>query len=227
MKNILFWLNRKRMRSAALATMVAGVLIQPLSHARAEGIGLGDIVGTAWTIGDAIVGETTLTPAYSINMWDWTFRARGTNTDMYAHYHVRQSLVTKAYFYTWSFRDRSFSTNGTQPFSVDSVDRVNWHCLNHWPEPEGLLEQGTQTHTILVWLAKVEHTGLWPDHGPWQVWVKTRGRQVPSDCRGIVDPSQRNYWAGASLYESGSETVTIGALSCHLEYPYAMGETWY
>ena len=56
--------NTKKM-ALALLLLGATMLLQPSVQADA----LGMVVGTAWTIGNAIVGTTTLTPAYAVSSW--------------------------------------------------------------------------------------------------------------------------------------------------------------
>lgn len=60
------------MRKALKAAVVTFVLAS-ISKGYAE-VGLGDIWQVAFKIGDIIVGDTTVTPAYAINSWQGAMR---------------------------------------------------------------------------------------------------------------------------------------------------------
>jgi hypothetical protein len=138
----------------------------------------GQILGTAWTIGNAIIGETTLTPAYAVS--SWTYRSRTTTAFYYANSDVTETmnrdLLGNYFYYTksvnWPYSSTAAVTSvSSNAFPVNSMNKLNLSCVSNYntlPATSTLL----QTHKEVVWLEKVERTGLWPDDGPWTVWLK-------------------------------------------------------
>ena len=192
---------------------------------------LSEVWGTAWTVGNAIVGEVTITPAYAVKDWDYMFRAKwyhppaGTGINRYK---ARLSLVTKQYFYTTDCKWPTYSTNHTQPFPVNSVDRFNGTCQFRDPEPD-VDESWTCDHNVAVWAASVARTGLFAGDGPWQVYVKTTGNKLTkSSTACFFKPSAlMNFWGRAQISETGHQVITIGNPNCALAYPYALAREFY
>jgi len=197
--------------------------------ARAE-IGLGDVWGTAWTIGNIIVGETTLTPAYAVK--SYTFHDVLTNSgriqgDFNVTYKANRDLLGNYFYYSVRQVAGGFYPPSDQPFPVQHINKLNKTCQSHWVALDGTTNVSTsttlETHTEVVWMAKVEQTGLWPDDGPWTVWLKTAGYKT-----GCNRPSASSYyWTPASIGKSGSDTVSLGTPNAILNYPFYLASDFY
>jgi hypothetical protein len=165
----------------------------------------GQIIGTAWTIGNAIVGETTLTPAYAIS--SWTYRGRSKTPFYYDTVDYTQKMkrdrlgnyfyYTKHVGYPLPPPAGPVTSVSNDAFPVNSVNKINLSCAfldNTLPATSTILE----THTEVVWLEKVEKTGLWPDDGPWTVWLKTGGSKT--SCSGpAANAANYYYWVPATI----------------------------
>jgi hypothetical protein len=198
----------------------------------AKAVGFGDILGTAWTIGDVIIGQTTITPAYRVSYWDYRAKVKNTRESGYGHWNVTRDVVLGQYFYKYSMTatidGQSGSTNSHEPFPVDFIGRWNYQrsaaLKTGWGTAAYVLDYKTT-----IWLESVVRTGLWPDRGPWTVWLKTTGTPFRFNWGSsqIENESARNYWGSVSLAESGHQTLAIGSPTCTLEYPFALGGDFY
>lgn len=120
------------------------------------------------------------------------------------------SLVTRQYFFNYQMGNRFAVTNSTAPFPVDSVNWINMTCTFEWPN-KGTVENNICDHKIIAWLAKVETTGLWPQDGPWEVFVRTSNPLIkPSNSKTNCSEypgSARNYWSKFSLSSLGTKSA--------------------
>jgi len=192
-----------------LLLLSATMLMQPA--ARSE-FTLGDILGMAWKIGEIVVGTKTLTPAYALDTWHHHFTEPGYS----ATQKVRRARVTGQYFFYTKYHTPSTPvTEHTEAFPVNTVNKLNLKCG---------LSTTTETHSEFVWLAKVESTGLWPDNGPWTVWLKTSGNKTSCNPTNVV---ALGFWVKASVSQSGGETVSLGNPNCDLNYPFYLASDYY
>lgn len=213
-----------------LATILVLLALAAGNRASAEdSLPLGEWIGIGKTIADITIGDVKIYPAYAIEQWRYSWMAKTTNgIILRSSSKLKRSLVTGTYFYSWSSSGPGYSTNGTTPFPINSVDRYAGTC--QW----GLVDYGsTETylcdHKIVGWISRIEKTGLWPDHGPWTFYVKTTGNKMKhfsSGCFYMLQP-QWNFWAEFSLTDSGHDIKSIGNPNCHLNYPYALGPEFY
>ncbi len=82
-----------------------------------------------------------------------------------------------------------------------------------------------ETHKEWVWLAKVDQTGLWPDDGPWTVWLKTAGYKT--GCNRPPPQADYYFWVPASVSKSGGQLVSLGTPNCILSYPFYLAHEFY
>jgi hypothetical protein len=197
--------------------LAAAMILQP--SLRAE-IDLQDVLGASFTIGDIIVGQTTLTPAYAVETWYHYSREDSYSTLK----RVKRARVTGAHFYYTKTQTPSAVTESTAAFSVDTVNRITRHCeydYGNFVVKTALVEY----HTEFVWMQKVEQTGMIVDEGPWTVWLKTSGAKVGGcDPR---TPVSTYFWASASIGKSGGQVVILGNPNCTLDYPFYLAGDFY
>ena len=217
------------MKTLLLLLGIVMMLTEPL---RAE-IGLGDVLGTAWTIGDKMIGETTITPAYAVT--DYTLHVEiYTITNglpkffyQYGTFKYHRNLLGNVFFHTSAQIIRGVSIPASdQPFPIDSVDKMNMTCGGYTTNSNEVRYVGSlqvETHKETVWLAQVVSTGLWPDDRPWKVWLKTAGQKC--NCSG--PHGNCYYWTPATVGKSGSEVVSLGTPNCILAYPFYLASEFY
>lgn len=194
----------------------------------------GEVWGVAWTIGNAIVGTTTLTPATMVDTYHRVYQVKNISngrTTMTKN-KLKLDFVTKAYFYnSESIAIDGTRTTSTAPFMLTGIHQMNYDVDVHGISTNILIrtETNVQKVTMRVWLAKVEKTGLWPDDGPWTVYVKTTGHKglFPIKRYFPQEGPEINFWAPASLRQAGSQVVTLGTPTCFLAYPPYCGEQFY
>ena len=227
-------ITNTRTMTLALLWLGANLVMQPSAQAQD---GLGKVVGTAWTIGNAIVGETTLTPAYAISSWyqhqvvstPYQFGnnnvTRKVRRDMFGVYFYDTKIVIDP---ADPFPHLRLSTNA---FPVDSMNKLNMTCyyldINPITGATNLITNTiVQTHTEVVWLDTVVRTGLWPDNGPWTVWLKTGG--YPTGCSAPPPTPNYYYWVPASIALGGGYvTVSLGTPNCIQNYPFYLASDFY
>jgi len=195
-------------------------------------VGLGEVLGTAWTIGDAIVGKTTLTPAYAVESYfhrdsGWvTFGVPVSTTVAGSTLTLKltRSRVTGAYFYYKKIETTAGVSEWTTPFPLNSINKLNMQCTT---ASLGLTSTTitVDTHTEFVWLAKVESTGLWPDDGPWTVWLKTSGHKTK--CVPTNTPPTIKFWIDAKVGKTGGKVVSLGTPNAILDYPFYLANDFY
>jgi len=187
---------------------------------------------------NAIVGTTTLTPAYAVN--SWYLRSVLSTPEPFGNNNVTQK-VTRDLLGNYSYYTKIVITpampkpypkpiENNNPFPVTSINKLNMTCSSSNINNLGTIELSTtttvQTETEVVWLDTVVRTGLWPDNGPWTVWLKAGGSKT--GCGG-PPPSQNNYyWAPATVSLGGGYvTVSVGTPNCILNYPFFLAEDFY
>jgi hypothetical protein len=215
--------------------LLFGTAMMLTQQVRSE-ISLGVVLGTAWTIGDGIIGETTLTPAYCVTDYTFHFGTYSqTNSDprkynLYGTFKYHRDLLGNV-FYHRSKRivQGAYYPPSDEPFPVDHVNRLNMTCEGYSTNANNeVIKAGSQTvetHSEMVWLDKVESTGLWPDDGPWKVWLKTAGSKA--GCSRPASQASYYYWVSASLGKSGHQTVSLGNPNCTLSYPFYLASDFY
>ena len=190
--------NRKLFRIVFLLS--AAILLGEISGKAS--VPIGEIIGTAWTIGDAVVGTTTLTPAYAIESWDYTFKETGLGPPIDGKIRslLRRSRTTGEYLYYRHVLRKNYTNQPiTTAFILNSVNKLNMTCQT--PFGAKVLTTTTlETHTEFVWMASVVTTGFWPDNGPWTVWLKTGGNKTGCNPR---PPASLFFWTSASIGRSG------------------------
>lgn len=216
-------MNMKTLKSKDRLKLVLALSATVVVHAAARAeVGLGEIWGTAWTIGNVIVGETTLTPAYAVEYWYYYFREQSSSYTK----RVTRSRITGEYFYYSKFQSGSTVFESTEPFLLNGVRVLNVNCS--WDSGNGQIgtSSNVEIHKEWVWMAKVEQTGLWPDNGPWTVWLKTSGQKNVSGCR-TVNPVGTYFWNSASIGKTGGQSITLGTPNCTLDYPFYLANDFY
>ena len=125
---------------------------------RAE-VALGEVVGQAWTIGTAIAGETTITPAYAVNSYFYHYAVTNTPTglrDCSVTYKVDRDLFGNYFYSTVSSMagSKPFSTN--KPFPVNRLNKMNMTCRTPWIDGSGktnyYVTKYFETQTEVVWM---------------------------------------------------------------------------
>jgi hypothetical protein len=202
--------NRTSKNLMLVFSLAATMLIPPSARA---GIGLGEVWGTAWTIGNIIVGEVTLTPAYAVENWQRYVKEDPSSQTQ----KLRRSRVTGAYFYYTKVVHPGSATENEDAFVLDSISVINNNCT-----------AGTsfvETHNEFIWMAKVEERGMISSDGPWTVWLKTAGQKI-GRCV-VRTPVDTYFWANASIGKSGGQKVTLGQRNCTLNYPFYLASDFY
>ena len=215
-------------KTLALALLLLGatVLMQPSAQAEMT---VGEILGTAWTIGNEIVGETTLYPAYAINRW---YQRSVISTpyqfgNLDVTYQVNRDRLGMYFYHTKIVRDQADPfpnpRTSTNAFPVNSMNKLNMTCYSYTTNSDSTVNVTTnitvQTASEVVWLDHVVKTGLWPDDGPWTVWLKTGGNHT--SCSGPTPTKNYYFWVPASVSQGGGYvTVSLGTANCILNYPF-------
>jgi hypothetical protein len=219
--------------------LLFGVTMLSQPSARAE-IGFGDILGVAWTIGNAINGGVTLTPAYAVQTW--YYRLKGTKQgpakdlvlepDSFSNTKkVKRDRLGTYFYYSKSESSSSPTVESQDAFPVDHLNKINKVCTcDVFGDGSAITTTTTvETQTELVWMAKVDPIGLWPDDGPWTVWLITEGQKMGS-CPCTIPsraPVDAPFCVSASIGKSGSQTVSLGYPNCTLNYPFYLGDQFY
>lgn len=195
----------------------ATTLVQP--SVRAD-IAIGDVLGTAWTIGNIIVGETTLTPAYAVDSYFWYFKENvGSTTKK-----MRRDLLGNYFYYT-KFESPTLPTNENSfIFPIYSLNKLNLTCRYDLGGGNIVTITTIEKHTEWVWLSKVESTGLWPDNGPWTVWLKAGGNHT--SCNPST-PVPLFFWVPATVSKTQGQSVSVGNPDCNLTYPFYLASDFY
>ena len=187
----------------------AMMLADPL---RAE-ISFGDVWGTAWTIGNVITGETTITPKYAVTDWTshidihWTTNGQGKWFFQYGTYKYHRDLLGNVSYRTSAQIIRGATVPPSNaPFPIESVNQMNMTCDGYSTNANtGEVIHSTsvqlESHKETMWLDSVTSTGLWPEDGPWTVWLKTSGQKC--NCNGPRNIPNYYFWTSASLSKGG------------------------
>ena len=224
--------NAKKI-ALALLWLGANMMTQPSAHADMT---VGEVLGTAWTIGNAIQGETTLYPAYAIKRWYQrkivSTQYQFGNQDI--TYKVMRDHVGVYFYNTKTIRGPAdpypnprVSTN---VFPVNSMNKLDVTCYSYTTNSDSTVSVTTnitvQSATEVVWMDHVVQTGLWPDNGPWTVFLKTGGYHT--SCSGPTPTSNYYFWVPASIAQgSGYVTVSLGTPNCILNYPFYLANDFY
>lgn len=204
-----------------------GAAMLTQTSVRAE-IGLGEIWGTAWTVKNAIWGETTLTPAYAVETWTYRFKevGLGPGTDGSITKKMWRNRITGDHIYYTKIQSVTSPVfpESNDPFMMTSINKINMTCKHDVGGGTIVTDTTLETHTEWVWLAKVESTGILPDNGPWTVWLKTSGYGVGCDPR---TPVSRHYWTPATLTKSAGQVVSLGVPSCVMDWPFYVANEFY
>lgn len=212
-----------------------GTIVTLTQYARAE-IGLDDVWGTAWTIGNAIIGETTVTPKYAVTDYTWHSAAYTQTNGGPKNYSL---YVTRKYhrdlfgqvFYRSSKRivQGGWYEASSDPFPIEHVNKLNKTCVSYYTNANNEVytvgSETIETHKETLWIESVNSTGLWPDNGPWTVWLKTAGSKT--SCSGSYNFGNYYFWASATLNKSGHEVVSVGTPDCILNYPFYLTHDFY
>lgn len=104
--------------------LLGGILLVSAAFlpCHSKALDIGTIFGTAKTVGDAIVGQTTVTPAYALN--SWTQRSWGNYLNNFFgvdiwysfRYSVKRDPVTQTYFYQSTYSGPGGGWSDTTPF---------------------------------------------------------------------------------------------------------------
>ncbi len=110
------------------------------------------------------------------------------------------------------------------------MNKVDMTCYSYFTNSDSTVSVTTnitvQTATEVVWLDHVVKTGLWPDDGPWTVFLKTGGYHT--SCSGPTPTSNYYFWVPASIAQgSGYVTVSLGTPNCILNYPFYLANDFY
>lgn len=211
-----------------IVLILLSLLVLPLT-AKTEEISLGQIYGTAKTIGDAIVGETTITPAYALFKDDYRWAVDTETFTEHISDSIRRSMVTGTYFYSRSYVFRATwgasSHSSTAPFPLNGVGRLNFSTyeeydpvLNLGPSSSKILEN----FSLAVWIASIKHTGLWPpNRGPYETYVKMGAQQQVLIAPGIIAGTTKfsSFRGGFSPRDTGFVTGTVGWVGYQYTWP--------
>lgn len=208
-----------------MVAIFLGSLLQ--ISAQAE-ISLGQVWGTAWTIGNIIVGTTTLTPAYKVESYDWYYRTGGLTqgAEVSVKKKMKWDKVTGLHFFhTKTQPVASPMTETTEPFMINSVNKLNLTCTVGNIPGQTYEYTITENHSEWVWLAQVETTGFWPDDGPWTVWLKAAGYKT--ECGNPFAKSDYFFWVPAEVTKTQGKSVSVGKANSILTYPFYLAKDFY
>ena len=212
--------NKISKNSKAVLLLAATMLIQLPIRADDPEFPLGKIVGTMFTIGNIIIGEVHLTPAYAIETW---YRRERESSSVVTK-RVKRDLLGR-YFYHTTIQSSTGTSENNDAFYIGSINKLGIMCQYRQPDGTIVKTETIETHTEWVWMDHFEATGLYNPEGPWTVYLKTGGQKV-GRCQ-PRDPVNTYFWVDAQIGKSGGQSVTIGHPNCTLNFPFYLAHDFY
>ena len=213
-------------RKAVQAVLLLGATVLMQIPAQAQ-IGIGDVLGTAWTVKNAVAGETTLTPAYAVV--SYTYRqivtGLGSNGDMNVTRLMQRDFVGQYFYRSKAVDDAGNVTLSTNVFPINSLNQIGKTCVQVYGDKLGT-NWVLETHTETVWMASAISTGLLPDNGPWTVWLKASGYKT-TVCDAPPPATGWSFYTPADIGRSGHTNILLGLPNCILNYPFYLSKEYY
>lgn len=169
-------------------------------------------------------GTTTVTPAYDIQ--NYLRHNRGVYGsrvwDIYEH--MRRDAIGVYHYWTRTLQSDGTYTTCRGVFPINELQRLNYRCV--------LLPGQFEYHelrdfSMVLWVAKVEKTGLFPPSEPYPGWLKSRATRIADTCA-PAPYSVFDTYAGGALYESGRLTCKFLYLPHEYTFPMLcwIGHMW-
>ena len=191
---------------------------------RSEGL---SIVGIAETLGHIIIGETTITPSYGLNTWDYFENYQNSNTGYYERnrFKVRFDIFTGYTTFSRHVEKLNYPTidaDGVFIIPDPGMALWNWSCY-----PPGITDIEAYSYTIVMTCSQIS-SGLFPPSGPFPISYRTAGTAMGESCTDTNYGRLGEFRASYQVLPYGHVTGRVGFPNFRLEWPFQCwaGEIW-
>lgn len=173
--------------------------------------------GTAETLGKAIIGETTITPYYGINTWDYIDKyIDSPGTTVKSRWKVRYDKFLNAYHF-----EQESHYHSDPPF----ISTANFSIPNlaHWvynsDGSDGTYPDSVvQTYTLIITCTQVS-TGAFPPTPPFKISFKTDATELPAALYDTHYGLKGQFRKSFMVSPIGSVQGTIGFPNFFVDFP--------
>jgi hypothetical protein len=185
--------------------------------------GLG-VVSDLVSLGGALVGKTTLSPAYAVHMWRNDYYGYYANKPFAHHGRVdRDPILGSIEFYKkYQLSDGSVRESKDQ-FPINFLRRRNFSCNRSTTDSTGSLTKDIvnelEDFSIILWHnTPPQKSGVFPPGQPYKFLVRTEGEIITQNCN-VIQPFTRIWEATGTIGDYGSFITKLPGVNYQYAWP--------